>query len=468
MSESVGALSWRGLVPLHVLGMDLVPVNGYVVRSRGLIAAQLDAGARPSVVLPPLRSTPAAEAAEADWPFAGRLLRVEHPAAARREGGRRDAGDLLAAALHRGRRRLSRAGSVGSSGQGLGASHPSSAALRLARPLLDLEDRLLMRCLRRGLVALAPRLAPDLIHAHSPHRSGRPAVAAARALGLPVIYEVRGLWEESAVAEGRWRRGSAGYRAWRRRETRTMRRADGVVVIGEALRAEVLARGVAAERVFVVPNAVGAELAALAAASPAGSPEAGSPDTCTFGYVGSLRPLEGVEHLLRGVAASRRRGRDARALVVGGGEDVPRLERLAAELGLGGAAIFTGRQPHSRIAELYRRIDVFVVSRPDTLVARLVPPLKPLEAMAMGLPVVASDLPALREIVRPAVDGLLVPPEDAEAFAEAVEPLYDPLLRRRLGDHGRRWVLAERTWPAVLPAVAAAYAAVGEGRGGLR
>jgi glycosyltransferase involved in cell wall biosynthesis len=102
----------------------------------------------------------------------------------------------------------------------------------------------------------------------------------------------------------------------------------------------------------------------------------------------------------------------------------------------------------------HRAIDVFCVPRHDLPVTRLVPPLKPVEAMALGRPVVASDLPPLREIVAaggsPGRDrGLLVPADDAAALAGALASLIpDPELRRRLGANARAWVARTRTWAA--------------------
>ncbi len=87
--------------------------------------------------------------------------------------------------------------------------------------------------------------------------------------------------------------------------------------------------------------------------------------------------------------------------------------------------------------------------RTNHRVSRLVTPLKPYEAMALERAVVVSDLPALREIVKPGETGMRFRAEDADDLAAVLGGLLeDPALRRRLGTQAREWILAERTWAA--------------------
>ncbi len=94
----------------------------------------------------------------------------------------------------------------------------------------------------------------------------------------------------------------------------------------------------------------------------------------------------------------------------------------------------------------------------------MVTPLKPIEAMAGGVPVIASDVKALREIVEPDMSGVLTLPEDPEAWANSLERLiYSPERRRKLGQAAREWVRAERTWRAVTARSLTAYRELGVG-----
>jgi glycosyltransferase involved in cell wall biosynthesis len=227
-----------------------------------------------------------------------------------------------------------------------------------------------------------------------------------------------------------------------------MLQADRLVTLGEVMKHEIVARGVPAERVVVVPNAVDPEAFAPVAPDPALARRLGVEGAeAVLGYVSRLALFEGVEHLLGAVAELRARGHRVVALVVGDGSERRRPERHATQLGLGDAAVFTGRVAHEEVLAYYALIDVFVVPRVDARVSRLVTPLKPFEALAAGRALVVSDLPALREIVEPGRTGLTFRAGDAAHLAEVVEPLVgDPVRRRELGDAGREWVHAERTW----------------------
>jgi glycosyltransferase involved in cell wall biosynthesis len=145
---------------------------------------------------------------------------------------------------------------------------------------------------------------------------------------------------------------------------------------------------------------------------------------------------------------------------VGDGPERAALERRAAERGV--RAVFTGRVPMSSVRHYQAILDLFAVPRRADRVCQLVTPLKPIEAMAGGIPVIASDVKALREIVEPGVTGTLTLPEDPEAWAEALADLiYSPEQRRKLGEAARAWVREHRTWRAVTTRYLEAYRHIG-------
>ncbi len=111
--------------------------------------------------------------------------------------------------------------------------------------------------------------------------------------------------------------------------------------------------------------------------------------------------------------------------------------------------IFTGRVAREQTPLYHQALDIFVVPRKDLDVTRAVTPLKPVEALASGRPVVASDLPALREIVGDGVNGTLVPPESPGDLAAAIGRLLaEDEVRLAHGVDGRKEVLRTRTWSA--------------------
>ena len=118
---------------------------------------------------------------------------------------------------------------------------------------------------------------------------------------------------------------------------------------------------------------------------------------------------------------------------------------------LGDAVTFTGRMHRSVVAGFRDALDLFVVPRLDREVTRTVAPLKPIEAMASGRPLVVSALPALIEVIGEALEvaGATVPAGDAHALAARIEAVADDAhLRRRLADLGRLRA-ADRTWDAI-------------------
>jgi glycosyltransferase involved in cell wall biosynthesis len=188
------------------------------------------------------------------------------------------------------------------------------------------------------------------------------------------------------------------------------------------------------------------------------------PDAVVVGTVTTLNDYEGVDVLLEAAALLD----DPRVvvLVVGDGPARDRLAAHANRLSVRGTrtrVILTGRVPHARSRDHHAAIDVFCLPRRSTAVTALVPPLKPVEAMALARPVVASDLPPLRELVGPN-RGLLVPAGDASALADALDLLAgDPGLRARLGRAARDHVASERTWSAAARTYQHIYDSVCEG-----
>ena len=239
--------------------------------------------------------------------------------------------------------------------------------------------------------------------------------------------------------------------------------ADLVVTLGEAMREEIVARGVPADKVLIVPNAVSEDfLQPLPDAGALRSQLGIKRDEHVIGEVSSLVPHEGIGTLLQATRLLKDRGLPVRALIVGDGPERAALQRQAADLGLREAAIFTGRVPATKVREFHALLDVFVVPRTPDRVCQLVTPLKPVEAMASGLCVVTSEVKALAEIIKPDVTGALTIPEDPVALADTLELLVgSPDIRRKLGDNAREWVARDRTWARNAARYRDAYARLG-------
>ena len=282
---------------------------------------------------------------------------------------------------------------------------------------------------------------PALLHTTTHFVNAVAVEAVARAFGIPWVYEVRGqLADTWAAVRGPEALASERYRLFQERETQAARGADGVVTLGEGMRERLVAAGVDPEAVVLCPNAVGETFVAEPPTREAARAALDWPhpaDAFVVGTVSSLVDYEGLDTLLRAAALVAPRRPELRVHIAGDGVARPGLVALARRLGIEDRCSFPGRVARSEAILHQAALDVFVVPRRDLPVTRSVTPMKTVEASAVGRPVVASDLPALAELVEDGRTGLLVPAEDPAALAEALE---------RLGAAGRQWALATRTW----------------------
>lgn len=322
---------------------------------------------------------------------------------------------------------------------------PTGPASRL--PVLN--QWALMQATQRRLQKLAERLRPDLLHAHSPVLNAYPALQVGRRLGIPVVYEIRAFWEDAAVDHGTQREGGLRYRLTKALETRAVRQADRVVTICEGLRGDLIARGIPAGKIGVVPNAVDAESFVLGGRpDPDLRARLGLAGSRVLGFIGSFYAYEGLDLLLAALPRMLAAAPDIRVLLVGGGPQEANLQAQAQALGIADKVVFTGRVPHAEVGRYYDQIDLLVYPRHSMRLTELVTPLKPLEAMAQGRLFIASDVGGHRELVRDGETGLLFEAGDVQALARrALQAFALPDCGAGLRAAGRRHVEEERNWP---------------------
>jgi len=285
----------------------------------------------------------------------------------------------------------------------------------------------------RRIREVARRERVEVIHAHNLFFCGLAAVAAAGR--TPVVYEVRSLVEEGMEGAGALLRGSL-----RRMEELTCRLATHVTVLCRGLAEDLVRRGLAGEKITVAGNGVDVE-----AHRP--SPVAARSDRFVAGYAGTLLPYEGLDLLLAAIARLVPRHAALRVLLVGDGPARTALQEQVRRLGLERVVEFAGRVSHDKMAGYYDSIDLFVLPRRRSRLTDLVTPLKPLEIMAHGKPLLAGDCGGHRELVEDGVNGVLFPAGDPGALATRIESMMlDPEGRERLGRQAREWVCRDRTW----------------------
>jgi glycogen synthase len=307
----------------------------------------------------------------------------------------------------------------------------------------------LIDALARRLEAVARDIRPDVLHAHSPALNAIAAIRVGRRLGIPVVYEVRAFWEDAAVDHGTSRENGLRYRLTRGLESHAFRRVQHITTICEGLRRDILARGIPEHRVTVIPNAVDAEKFSLGAEPDAGlRAELGLDDSRVLGFIGSFYAYEGLNLLLDAFPTIRDQAPDVRILLVGGGVQADNLKAQARDLGIADRVVFTGRVPHDQVQRYYDLVDLLVYPRLSMRLTELVTPLKPLEAMAQGRLLVASDVGGHRELIRDGETGWLFKAGDPGALARTVlRTLADEGRWAEVRAAGRRFVETERNWP---------------------
>jgi len=329
------------------------------------------------------------------------------------------------------------------------------------------RELLLMKGLERRLEEVARAVQPDIIHAHSPVLNAFPAIRVGRRLGIPVAYEIRAFWEDAAVDHGTTREGSLRYRVSRQLETRAIRQADHVFTICEGLRLDIAARGIAQDKITVIPNAVDVDSFA-----PDGTPDEalkaqlGLSGYTVVGFIGSFYAYEGLDLLLDAFPLILFQLPDVRVLLVGGGPQEEALKAQAQRLGIADKVVFAGRVPHADVQRYYDLVDVLAYPRHSMRLTELVTPLKPLEAMAQGRLLVASDVGGHRELIRDGETGMLFHAGSATSLAAAIMKLmakseYWPEIRAS----GRQFVEQERNWRASVAHYCDPYARIMRGVG---
>jgi PEP-CTERM/exosortase A-associated glycosyltransferase len=313
--------------------------------------------------------------------------------------------------------------------------------------------------LAKRLDEIVPLIRPDILHAHSPALNAIAALRAGRKHGIPVVYEVRAFWEDAAVDHGTSKEWGMRYRLTRELETHAFKRVDAVTTICEGLRRDIVARGIPEQKVTVIPNAVDIEKFSVGGAGDATlRQQLGLAGHRVIGFIGSFYAYEGLDLLLQAFPSILKAAPDVHMLLVGGGPQDDRLKHLAAGLGIQDKVIFTGRVPHDQVQRYYDLVDILAYPRHSMRLTELVTPLKPLEAMAQGRLLVASDVGGHKELIQDGKTGVLFKSEDPLALAGAVlrllgeEPRW-PELRAA----ARQFVENERNWPKSVSNYAGIY-----------
>jgi len=321
----------------------------------------------------------------------------------------------------------------------------------------DIEDNV------GRIVRFGREFRPRAIHAASNFVTGIAGIAAARRLGIPAIYEVRGLWEETQASREPEYTSTLRYKQAVRMETTACLAADCVITITAGLRNELIARGIPGAKISIIPNGVDTRRFRPLEKNWERLRKLGIADgTVILGYIGSIVDYEGVDDLLYAVYALRgRTDASFHLLIAGDGAHMRYCQDFSEELGITDKVSFLGRIAHSEVQELYAMVDIAPFPRKPLQVCEMVSPLKPFEAMAMEKCIVVSSVEALREIVEKGNTGLVFEKGQRESLIETLRrAIDDTALRNACGEAARKHVVARHDWAYLAAGLSHLYASL--------
>lgn len=298
----------------------------------------------------------------------------------------------------------------------------------------------------------------DFIKAASFFTNGLPAAAAARNLGIPLIYEVRGMaWLTRGATNPRWMHSEDGL-LMRDAEIAAAKQADHIFVITSALKAFLVSFGVEEDRISLLPNAVDANTSeTVPVRDHALARTLGIDGAFVFGYVGSFVDYEGIDILVKAFEQAQFE-RPTKLLLVGDGPEFRNIEAMVSKSPRKNDIVLTGRVLHTDVGRYYSLINTATIPRLPFEVCKIISPLKPFELFRMGMPVIASDVDAIKEIFGDGMRGHLFRAGDAGDLGRCmVQAISEPELSTRMAAQAKVWVNSERTWDYVVQSAVEAF-----------
>ena len=328
---------------------------------------------------------------------------------------------------------------------------PQDAFSSIMLKIPFMRELLIMDILKKDIRKLVKLHQFDILHAHSPSLCGLAASKIARESGIPFIYEARALWEDTAVDMQKFTERSVKYKISRYLETKLFKKASAIVVICESLKKEISSR-IGTNHIYVVPNGVNTQEFIPREKSGELINKYNLKGKTVVGFIGKFFRYEGLDILLKSIPLILAKNKNMVFILIGGGVEEANILKMAKELKLNDNVIFPGWVPHQEISDYYSIIDIFVYPRVSKRITELVTPLKPLEAMAMGKMVVASNVGGLKELIKDQKTGFLFSAGDSDDLAKKIVFLSDKdALRKEIGQRARLAVLSERDWSIIVP-----------------
>jgi glycosyltransferase involved in cell wall biosynthesis len=301
------------------------------------------------------------------------------------------------------------------------------------------------------LIVKSQEMKPEIIHSASNFVTGLAGAQAAKALGIPSVYEIRGFWHLTQSTKRQSYESSDHFKLSDRLEIETAKQSDYVFTITNALKEILVEQGVEEQKISVLPNAVELEKFNVLKKNKKIEKELGFENKIVIGYIGSFVNYEGLDLLLEACSLLHKKIGDVfRVLLVGGGAMMKSLRDMARFLQIEDIITFTGRVNHDEVQDYYSLIDIAPLPRKGYRVCEVVSPLKPFEAMGSGKVVITSSVKALAEIIDHEKTGLIFEKDNSMDLAEKLESvILNPELRETLGANARNWVEENHSWEKI-------------------
>jgi glycosyltransferase involved in cell wall biosynthesis len=319
--------------------------------------------------------------------------------------------------------------------------------LRITRTLTTFLHR---REFPKYIYEIAKKEKPNIIHSASPYTNGLPALSIAKLLNIPFVYEIRGLSDYTIESPAKANRKDIRIAYRKRLENYVLRAANSIITLSKISKEDICKRGIKANKIFIVPNGIDRDF--LDYTKP-NIPDSLNRHNITnnkikIGFIGSLKAVEDVITLLDAVAILKKQLIDNIILIIiGEGPMFSYFNNHTKNIGIQEMVRFIGQVPHFEIKKYYSMLDIFVIPRLRNKMTETISPLKILEAMGLGIPVVGSDVGGITEIITDKVNGFLFKSQNPEDLAKVlIKLIHSKSLRKKVSDKAKIWVIENRKW----------------------
>jgi glycogen synthase len=294
---------------------------------------------------------------------------------------------------------------------------------------------------KRKILKLVLKEKPDILNAHAMFFCAYPTILIGKKMQLPVFYEVRSLWEERRKDFGSFNiLRKIEFMVLRKIETYCINNANHIVVINENLKQDIIKRGILEDKITVIGNAVDIDF--LERQRTRMSKE--KRDSITFGYVGSISPIEGLDSLIELFKTNFEKNR---LLIYGRGKE-SYINNLKIQISDYDNIEYRGEIDRNEIFRAYENIDIIVNPRVKLKITDTVTPLKPLEAMAIGKIVIASNVGGMKELIDNDINGFLFEADSINELERCIKKILNLSLseKQTIISNAISFIKSERLW----------------------